>query len=316
MNPVVNKSTDAPKWLDWADFPKGFTPFFLNPTGAKLEIKELSPGVYALLSSIPNVDNVGFVVGNRDVLVIDAHINPAMGRQIQERVREVTDKPIRYLVNSNYHGDHTFGNCAFPEETIVIQHKATAALTPFIEEEKRFMLPCVGNDPKILEEVELRLPDIIFDDFMQIDLGGRIVELHYFGPANTPGDTITFVPEAKVAWTGNMTGGNLVIALDSDAPTYMESICRFAKTLDVATLIPAHNPISSSALLGNYMNYMNHIALGVKQSLAAGRTLPETMKAMTLEKPFAPPADHPRAEFFQHLHSYNVQKTYQSLSKQ
>ena len=69
--------------------------------------------MYALISSVPNVDNVGFVVGDRDVLVVDAHINPAMARQIQERVREVTDKPIRYLVNSNYHGDHTFGNCAF-----------------------------------------------------------------------------------------------------------------------------------------------------------------------------------------------------------
>ena len=197
--------------LEWADFPEGFTPFFLDPTGARLDAKELSPGVYALLSSVPNVDNVGFVVGDRDVLVVDAHINPAMARQIQERVREVTDKPIRYLVNSNYHGDHTFGNCAFPAETVIIQHRRTADLVPYHEEERRFMLPCVGNDPKILEEVELRRPDVVFDDYLRIDLGGKVVELHYFGPANTPGDTITYVPEAKVAWTGNMTGGNLVV---------------------------------------------------------------------------------------------------------
>ena len=60
--------------LTWKDFPKGFTPFFLDPTGADLEIKEISKGVYALLSSIPNVDNTGFVVGENGVLVIDSHI--------------------------------------------------------------------------------------------------------------------------------------------------------------------------------------------------------------------------------------------------
>ena len=121
---------DGRKCLEWVDFPEGFTPFFLDPTGVRLDTKELSPGVYALLSSVPNVDNVGFVVGERDVLVVDAHINPAMARQIQHRVREVTDKPMRYLVNSNYHGDHTFGNCAFPAETLIIQHRRTADLIP------------------------------------------------------------------------------------------------------------------------------------------------------------------------------------------
>ena len=109
--------------LTWKDFPKGFTPFFLDPTGADLEIKEISKGVYALLSSIPNVDNTGFVVGENGVLVIDSHINIAMAKLIQKRIREVTDKPLLYLVNSNYHGDHTFGNCAFGIEVQIVQHK-------------------------------------------------------------------------------------------------------------------------------------------------------------------------------------------------
>ena len=310
----MSANAKKPKWLDWADFPEGFTPFFLDPTGARLEAKELSPGVYALLSSIPNVDNAGFVVGDRDVLVIDAHISLGMARQIQERVREVTDKPIRYLVNSNYHGDHTFGNCAFPDDTIVVQHRKTAELVPFMEEEKRFLFPCVGSDPKIFEGVELRMPDMIFDDFLRIDLGGRVVELHYFGPANTPGDTITYVPEARAAWTGNMTGGNLIVALESDAPTYLESIRRFAGALDVETLIPAHNPISSADLLGIYMNYLGHVTLAVKKAVGAGWTLHEAQKSIPLEAPFAPPPDHPRADFFLDLHNYNIQRTYQSLS--
>ena len=308
---------DGWKPLEWADFPEGFTPFFLNPTGARLDAKELSPGVYALISSVPNVDNVGFVVGDRDVLVVDAHINPAMARQIQERVREVTDKPIRYLVNSNYHGDHTFGNCEFPAETLIIQHRRTADLIPYHEEERRFMLPCVGNDPKILEGVELRRPDVVFDDYLRIDLGGKVVELHYFGPANTPGDTITYVPEAKVAWTGNMTGGNLVVTLESDAPTYMNSIARFAQTLEVETLIPAHNPISGPELLGGYMQYLNDVTQAVRGAVSAGWTLAETMDRIpfALDRPYSPPEDHPRIGFFRDLHSYNVMKTHQCFTE-
>ena len=308
---------DGWKPLEWADFPEGFTPFFLNPTGVRLDAKELSPGVYALISSVPNVDNVGFVVGDRDVLVVDAHINPAMARQIQERVREVTDKPIRYLVNSNYHGDHTFGNCAFPAETVIIQHRRTADLIPYHEEERRFMLPCVGNDPKILEGVELRRPDVVFDDYLRIDLGGKVVELHYFGPANTPGDTITYVPEAKAAWTGNMTGGNLVVTLESDAPTYMNSIARFAQTLEVETLIPAHNPISGPELLGGYMQYLNDVTQAVRGAVSAGWTLAETMDRIpfALDRPYSPPEDHPRIGFFRDLHSYNVMKTHQCFTE-
>lgn len=302
--------------LKWVDFPEGFTPFFLDPTGAHLETKELGPGVYALLSSIPNVDNTGFVVGEREVLVIDAHINVAMARQIQERVREVTDKPIRYLVNSNYHGDHTFGNCAFPDETIIVQHRRTAARVEYFSEEMAFMLPCVGDDAAIFEGVELRRPDIVFDDFLRLDLGGIEVELHYFGPANTPGDTVTYVPSARAAWTGNMTGGNLVIALESDAPTYMDAIARFARALEVDTLIPAHNPPSSGALLGGYLQYLSQVTNAVRGAVRSGSSLDEAMKNIPLDmsQPYAPPADHPRIDFFRHLHAYNVQKTYQALS--
>ncbi len=315
MNNPGGENTENLHCLSWSDFPEGFTPFFLDPTGAHLEVKELGPGVYALLSSVPNVDNAGFVVGDRCVLVIDAHINLVMARQIQERVREVTDKPIRYLVNSNYHGDHTFGNCAFPEETLVIQHRRTAELVPYFREEMEFMLPCVGNDPAIFDGVELRKPDIVFDDFLRIDLGGAEVELHYFGPANTPGDTITYAPGAKAAWTGNMTGGNLIVSLESDAPAYLKSIARFAQSLEVETLIPAHNPPSSAALLGGSLMYLSQVTNAVRKAVSEKWTLEEAMERIPLDmaQPYAPPADHPRIDFFRDLHAYNVQKTFLSL---
>ena len=121
--------TAMPTMLDWADFPDDFAKFELDPTGCELSIEEIGPGVYALMSSLYNVDNAGFVVGDNGVLAIDAHICVAMADQILARIREITDKPIRYLVNTNYHGDHTFGNCAFPDDTLVIQQRETALRT-------------------------------------------------------------------------------------------------------------------------------------------------------------------------------------------
>src|SRR5256712_4638985 len=130
-----------------------------------------------------------------------------MAGLIQTAVRQVTSKPILYVVNTNYHGDHTFGNYAFPPETLIVAQQKTAESMRDFEREKRFLLPTVDNDPTVFGDVRLRLPDVVLDEYLELDLGGRVVELYHFGHGNTPGDTVVFVPEARVAWTGNLIAG-------------------------------------------------------------------------------------------------------------
>ena len=305
--------TAKPQMLDWADFPDDFGMFELDPTGCVLSTEELAPGVYALLSSLYNVDNCGFVVGDNGVLVIDAHITVAMGEQILARIREVTDKPIRYLVNTNYHGDHTFGNCAFPAETQIIQQRETALRTPFMDDEKAFLTPTVG-DPALFDDVRYRGPDIVFDERLTIDLGGQTVEIYWFGPANTPGDTIVYVPAARTAWTGNMTTGAFGLALESDAPSYMETLARFAAMLDIDRLVPGHAPISDGTVLGRYMLYFSLVTREVKAALGDGQTLADTLARTAIPDGFGPPANDPRAPLIATRHAYNVQRTYRSLA--
>ena len=86
------------------------------------------------------------------------------------------------------------------------------------------------GDAAVFAGVTYRPPDIVFDDHLRIDLGGQVVDIHWFGPANTPGDTITTVPAARVAWTGNVTGGSFGLALESDAPTFLGTLTRFIQT--------------------------------------------------------------------------------------
>jgi cyclase len=234
--------------------PQGFIPPPLNPTGVRLETKELAPGVYGLLSSKPPVDNSGFVVGEHGVLVIDAHINGAMAGLIQTAVRQVTNKLILYVVNTNYHGDHTFGNSAFPQETLIVAQQKTAEIMRDFEREKKFLLPYVDNDRTVFSDVRLRLPDLVLDEYLELDLGGRVVELYHLGHGNTPGDTVVYVPEARVAWTGNLIvgEGNIPFLIEGGAGAYLETIAKFTHTLEVGTIVPGHGLLTSGAILSRY----------------------------------------------------------------
>ncbi len=284
-----------------------------------LETRELAPGVYALVSNKPPTDNSGFVVGEEGVLVIDAHISGDMARQIQARVREVTDKPILYLVNTNYHGDHTFGNYAFPEDTRIVAHRLTAERMRDFEHEKKLMLAVVGNDATILRDTRLRLPDITFDQTMRINLGGRVVELYHFGSGNTPGDTVVYVPEAKVAWTGNLVfgEGTIPFLIEGGAVDYLATLARFAQTLDARTIIPGHAFPTTGAILGRYFAYLNELVYTVRGARLQGHTLDEVLSGNELPAAYVIPADSPFAalgDFFIAVHRWNLRVTYSELA--
>lgn len=294
---------------------EGFPVPPLHPAGAVLETHELAPGVYALISNKPPTDNSGFVVGEKGVLVIDAHINGDMARQIQARVREVTDKPILYLVNTNFHGDHTFGNYAFPAATQIIAHRLTAERMKDFEHEKILMLAAVDNDATILRDTRLRLPDVTFDETMRIDLGGRIVELYHFGAGNTPGDTVVYVPEAKAAWTGNLVLGEGIIPflIEGGAVDYLATIARFAQTVDARTIIPGHAIPTTGATLGRYLAYLNNLVHAVRGARLQGHTLEQALSGNALPAAYVIPADSPLAafgDFVIALHRWNLRVTY------
>ena len=291
----------------------------LHPGGVVLETRELSPGVYALVSNKPPTDNSGFVVGEKGVLVIDAHIDGDMARQIQARVREVTDKPILYLVNTNYHGDHTFGNYAFPEDTRIIAHRLTAERMKDFEHEKTLMLAAVDNDASILSDTRLRLPDITFDKTLRIDLGGRVVELYHFGAGNTPGDTVVYVPEAEAAWTGNLVLGEGIIPflIEGGAVDYLATLAHFAQTIDARTIIPGHAIPTTGAALGRYLTYLNDLVREVRGARLRGHTLEQALNSYALPAAYVIPADSPLAafsEFNNALHRWNLRVTYGELA--
>lgn len=132
-------------------------------------------------------------------------LNDDLASQLIGLVRHATTKPIRFLVNTSYHGDHAYGNFLFPDSTVVIQHPATKRyIDEKFEDDRRFMIGLMDKG-KGIERVQARSADITVADMISVDLGGRVVEVRHFGFAQTPGDLVIWAPEAKVLWVGNIS---------------------------------------------------------------------------------------------------------------
>jgi cyclase len=271
--------------------PPGYLPPPLNPTGVMLETRKLADGVYALLSNTPFADNAGFVVGAEAALVIDSHFNGRMGHQIIDAVRRVTDRPIRYLVNTNAFGDHVFGNYVFPSTTRIVANRRTLDTLrgTTAADIGRRMAPTVNNDLSVFDAVELRLPDETFDEEWSVDLGGRRVEARFFGAGMSPSDTVVYVPGARVAWTGNLIFGDGTIpwAQSGGIATYRATLEHLSRALDISTIVPGHGGIATGAAIAVYRQYLDDVQETVGRALrdhlaadvfVASATVPEQFR--------------------------------------
>ncbi len=144
------------------------------------------------------------------------------------------------------------------------------------------------------------------------------MELHHFGAGNTAGDTVVYAPDARVDWTGNLVVGEGTIPpiFETDAATYLATIARFARTLDVETIIPGHGFPTTGAILGRYMTYLGDLLERVRTVVRQDASLADALATVPLAESYLPPVELPLAEvrpFLIGLHRLNVQMTYLSL---
>ncbi len=169
---------------------------------APTELKRVAPDLYFLYDDISS--NAAFLVTAEGVLVVDTRQHPAHGRDLIERIRKITDKPIKWVINTHAHGDHFYGNPAFKAMgATIIAHRDTVA--GMIKNEqlefkrRQAFFRSMQLDPA---EVKTVLPDVTFDSRMTLVLGGRTVEIVYLGPGQNPGDTLVHFPHARALYVG------------------------------------------------------------------------------------------------------------------
>ena len=140
--------------------------------------------------------NGGVYIGDNGVLVIDSKMTEESVNQTIAEIQKITDKPIKYLVNTHSDGDHIAGNQFFPKSVMIIAHENCRE--EFFHP-RRDGEPSAWNDPELAPYV----PSLTYRDKMDIYLGEKKVELRYFGIGHTKGDTVVYFPEEKTAFLGD-----------------------------------------------------------------------------------------------------------------
>ncbi len=201
--------------------------------------------------------NAGIIVGRDGIVVIDTLISAKEAKRFIKDIRAISDKPIKYVVNTHMHLDHTFGNCEFAKLGAAI-----IAQTDGKREMKSYAGPALKNasayglTEKDMEDTGICYPALTFDKRMEIDLGDRTVELIHLGHSHTEGSMIVFVPDQKTLFAGdilftdyhpNFKHGDMdgwIKALDS------------LLSVDAVKIVPGHGPVSSKKDVDDMKNYL------------------------------------------------------------
>jgi len=168
-----------------------------------ISFKEIGRDLYAFTAQ--GDPNSGIIVGDDGVIVIDAQATPVMAQQVIERVRKVTDKPIKYVVLSHYHAVRVLGASAYCAQQIIASDACRSMIAERGQEDWDSEY---GRFPRLFRAAEsvpgLTWPTLTFRERMTLYLGKRRVEIMHLGRAHTAGDIVAFVPDANVMFTGDI----------------------------------------------------------------------------------------------------------------
>ena len=237
--------------------------------------EEVAEGVFFVSGTGAMVtrSNAMVVVTEEGVLVVDSHITPAAGRALIEGVGRITDKPIRTLVNTHFHYDHSHGNQAFGPGVRVVGHEYTRhkmTTAPLEEhtfkgsserdkqalEEMRAALETVSDEERQDLETQISIqaahvestaeidpvpPDTTLAEKMTFFRGGREIQLHFLGRAHTGGDVVVYLPAERLVFTGDMMLGGPPWPGDGWVNEWPATLERL-KQLDFDLILPGHGP--------------------------------------------------------------------------
>lgn len=250
---------------------------------APLPVHEVAPGLYvfrgadaeATRENTGGIANIGFVVGDTSVAVIDTGGSLMTGRALLAAVRQVTDLPVRYVVNTHFHPDHLLGNAAFvSEKPEFIGHvNLPAALSA---RQAGYLARAQETFGPVASESWFVAPRHLVAEHETIDLGGRRLVLEAYPPAHTDSDLTVFDEATATLFAGDLVFLERIPAVDGSIKGWLTAIDRLGKVA-ARQVVAGHGPVSAPwpAALVDEQRYLALIARETRQILAKGGTLPE-----------------------------------------
>lgn len=249
---------------------------------AEPEVVKLAEGVYGFIGK-EGATNSGFVVTREGVVVIDTQGPKDLALLLKKRIREITDKPVLYVINTHFHGDHTFGNQYFKEAKEIISHENTKInLTEKDKEHREQFKRFFGENA--LEGFELTLPTKTIKDTFLLQVGGKTIELAWLGRGHTDGDIVVFLPVERVLFGGDLLYKERLPWLgDAYISDWVETLDRL-RNFDAGIYVPGHGGTGDITMLTQLQRYLIDLQAEVKRYLENGKGVDEMKKEITLPK--------------------------------
>lgn len=167
-----------------------------------ISFDQLAEGVYAYTAE--GDPNSGIIIGDDSVLVADTQATPIMAQDVINRIREVTDKPIKHVVLTHYHAVRVLGASAYDAENIIASRNTYDLI---VERGQQDYDSEAGRFPRLFSGIEsvpgLTWPNIVFEKELTLWMGSREVKIMHLGPGHTKGDTVVWLPEEKILFSGD-----------------------------------------------------------------------------------------------------------------
>jgi cyclase len=258
------------------------TVFAATLLSGSAEAQELGPGFTKIKEGIfvyaaaPANSTCSIILTQEGVVLIDSCHNPPDSFTLLAAVKKLTDKPIRFLINTETHNDHTTGHYVFSPPAMIINHQGAGAAMKKSFDPKRIE-KLAATSPEMAETVKnykLITPHIEYRDRMTLHMGDRVLELIYLKNVHSEADTAIWLPNERVLFAASAANVRRILNLRPHVtiPEILASY-KLMKSLNPEIVVPGHGPVSTTKIFDEYESFYTLLLKRVQEMASQGKSL-------------------------------------------